>query len=185
MKHRRSAPLATIVQAPTSKPQAVQPRARALAAVPDRPPPRRPPRAPGALLPNVVVATLADFSDQGEPLVTGIARVPRSRPVIARSIVVLAASDIGAQVVLAFEGGKRRKPVIMGKLQVPQRSARQLEPTLDGQHLVFTAEQEITLRCGASSITLTRAGKILIRGEYLSSRAAGVNRIQGGSVQIN
>ena len=33
--------------------------------------------------------------------------------------------------------------------------------------------------------TLTRAGKILIRGAYLLARSSGVNRIQGGSVQIN
>ncbi|MEP7119602.1 MAG: hypothetical protein ABJE95_01785, partial [Byssovorax sp.] len=36
-----------------------------------------------------------------------------------------------------------------------------------------------------SSITLTRAGKILIRGAYVLTRSSGVNRIQGGSVQIN
>ena len=30
-----------------------------------------------------------------------------------------------------------------------------------------------------------RAGKVLIRGAYLLSRSSGVNRIKGGSVQIN
>ncbi|MEW5071937.1 hypothetical protein AB1P14_09365, partial [Pseudomonas aeruginosa] len=38
---------------------------------------------------------------------------------------------------------------------------------------------------GKASITLTRAGKVIIRGAYLSSRSTGVNRIKGGSVQIN
>ena len=41
------------------------------------------------------------------------------------------------------------------------------------------------LRCGKASITLTREGKVLIKGAYLSSRSSGVNRIKGGSVQIN
>jgi hypothetical protein len=41
------------------------------------------------------------------------------------------------------------------------------------------------LRCGKSSITLTRAGKVLIEGEYISSRSSGVNRIKGGSIQLN
>ena len=50
---------------------------------------------------------------------------------------------------------------------------------------MFTAESEIVLRCGEASITLTRAGKVLIRGTYLLSRSSGVNRIKGGSVQIN
>ncbi|XXT19888.1 hypothetical protein WME94_57670 [Sorangium sp. So ce429] len=38
---------------------------------------------------------------------------------------------------------------------------------------------------GAQGPAAPRAGKILIRGEYLLVRASGVNRIQGGSVQIN
>ena len=50
---------------------------------------------------------------------------------------------------------------------------------------MLTAEHEIVLRCGKASLTLTRAGKVLIRGTYLLSRSSGVNRIKGGSVQIN
>ena len=47
---------------------------------------------------------------------------------------------------------------------------------------MLTADKEIELRCGKASITLTKAGKILLRGEYLLSRSSGVNRIKGGSV---
>jgi hypothetical protein len=47
------------------------------------------------------------------------------------------------------------------------------------------AAEELVLRCGDASITLTRAGKIILRGTYLLSRSSGVNRIKGGSVQIN
>ena len=36
-----------------------------------------------------------------------------------------------------------------------------------------------------ASITLTSAGKILLRGAYILNRSSGVNRIKGGSVQIN
>lgn len=61
----------------------------------------------------------------------------------------------------------------------------QQEIEIDGRRMVFTAQQEIVLRCGKSSITLTRAGKIIISGEYVVSRSSGVNRIRGGSVQIN
>jgi len=51
--------------------------------------------------------------------------------------------------------------------------------------LVFEAEKEIVLKCGKSSITLTKAGKVLIRGAYLLSRSSGANRIKGGSVHLN
>jgi len=51
--------------------------------------------------------------------------------------------------------------------------------------LELVAEREIVLRCGEASLTLTRAGKIILRGTYLLSRSSGVNKIKGGSVQIN
>ena len=59
------------------------------------------------------------------------------------------------------------------------------EVTVDGKRVTIEGAEEITLKCGKASITLTKAGKILIRGTYLSNRSSGVNRILGGSVQIN
>ena len=59
------------------------------------------------------------------------------------------------------------------------------QATVDGQRLELTAERDITLRCGKSSLTLTRDGQISLEGEAVLSRAQGVNRIIGGSVQIN
>jgi hypothetical protein len=56
---------------------------------------------------------------------------------------------------------------------------------VDGKRVLIEGQEEITLTCGAASITLTKAGKILIRGTYLQSRSSGVNRILGGSVQVN
>jgi hypothetical protein len=60
-----------------------------------------------------------------------------------------------------------------------------VEASVDGERLEFTASREMVFRCGEASITLTRAGKVLIQGCYLLSRSSGVNRIKGGSVQIN
>jgi hypothetical protein len=113
------------------------------------------------------------------------------------SVVALDKSAIGRAVVLQFVGGDPGKPVILGVLQGPLDAVRapeqaqgevpgkKVDVELDGERLVFTAEKEIVLRCGQASITLTRAGKVLIRGAYLLSRSSGVNRIKGGSVQIN
>ena len=57
--------------------------------------------------------------------------------------------------------------------------------TIDGRRVTFDAKEQIELRCGKSSIILTRAGKVLIHGAYLLSRSTGANRIKGGSVQLN
>ena len=120
---------------------------------------------------------------------------PADRPLFAASIALISADDINKDVALMFEADNPLRPIIMGRLQ---RTAKQEEKIpaeaistevkdvqLDGKRLTFTAEQEIVLRCGEASITLTRAGKVIIRGEYLLSRSTGTNRIKGGSVQIN
>jgi uncharacterized protein (DUF2345 family) len=57
--------------------------------------------------------------------------------------------------------------------------------TLNGKKIIFTGQDEIVLKCGKASITMTKAGKIIIRGAYLLNRSSGVNKIKGGSVQIN
>jgi hypothetical protein len=104
---------------------------------------------------------------------------------------------MGREVALLFEAGNPRKPIIMGLIQHPEKlpasaaegirreAGNPVDAEVDGERLLFTAKKEIVLRCGKASITLTRAGKILIRGAYLLSRSSGVNRIKGGSVQIN
>ncbi len=68
------------------------------------------------------------------------------------------------------------------RVEAPERPD---EARLDGERVVLSADKEIVLKCGKASITLTRAGKVLIRGAYLLNRSSGVNRIKGGSVQIN
>jgi hypothetical protein len=145
---------------------------------------------------GLTIGTLAGFDGSGAPLVT-VSSFGSERPMKSLSIVVLDRTDIGRSVALQFEASDPRKPVILGVIQGPLDGVRTSTDTrtetlekrvnveLDGERLVFTADKEIVLRCGKSSITLTRAGKVLIRGAYLLSRSSGVNRIKGGSVQIN
>ena len=108
----------------------------------------------------------------------------------ARSVIDLHTDDIGHKVVLSFEDADVSRPIVIGLLR--QADARKMQDRqshvdiqADGERVVLTAKTEIVLRCGAASITLTRAGKVLISGESISTRARGVNRIMGGSVQLN
>jgi hypothetical protein len=135
---------------------------------------------------GVVVGKLAGFDDSGNPLVNLIVDTRHER-IVARSVVPVGGNQIGSDVVLAFEHGDPSKPVIMGSLWQPEDSPTQgpVVAELDGERVTLTAKKEITLRCGKASITLTRAGKVIVRGAYLLSRSSGVNRIKGGSVQIN
>ena len=145
---------------------------------------------------GVVIGKLVDFTPTGEPAVN-FASNPSDSPLPAKSTVVLGKETLGCKVLLLFETGNARKPIIIGVVQPPKLPHEKAKGVALGQHLaasivecdgervVFSAEKEIVLQCGDASITLTRAGKILIRGKYLLSRSSGVNRIKGGSVQIN
>ena len=152
------------------------------------------PTGPSAAF-GAVVGHLTGFNKAGEPLVLWPG-APDSVAVVARSILPLEGLHVSQEMLLVFDGGDPGKPVITGVIQpcsVPGNAtaglagdgAERREVSLDGQRIVLSAREEIVLRCGKASITLTRAGKVLIRGAYLLSRSSGVNRIKGGSVQIN
>jgi hypothetical protein len=55
----------------------------------------------------------------------------------------------------------------------------------DGERLVVSAVHGLVLRCGKASITLSADGKIVVRGTHVVSHSSGLNRIKGGSVQVN
>ena len=110
-------------------------------------------------------------------------------PLAARSIVPLSKERIGEEVLVVFEAGAPHSPYIIGSLwqpeQAPAVSQSPIQAKVDGEQVVIEGKKEIVLKCGKASITLTRAGKVLIRGAYVLSRSSGVNRIKGGSVQLN
>ncbi len=105
----------------------------------------------------------------------------------SRTLAELGASDVGCEVALLFSSCSN-VPVVLGKLNAEPKP---LVPTflveLDGdpQPVDLTAQDQLTLRCGKASITLTKEGKIILRGTYISSRSSGPNRIKGGSVHLN
>ncbi|MFB4369481.1 MULTISPECIES: DUF6484 domain-containing protein [unclassified Pseudomonas] len=136
-------------------------------------------------LDGVVIGVLLDVPQAASPVVA-FAGCPSETGIAATTTTALSREDIGAQVALMFVGGDPSQPLVIGRIQrLPQAAAPAAVAHLDGERLEFSAEREIVLRCGKASITLTREGKVLIKGAYLSSRSSGVNRIKGGSVQIN
>jgi hypothetical protein len=138
--------------------------------------------------PPVITGTLVGFAvDDTIPLVTYPGQ-PGKTALAARTIVDLPCSAIGRGVVLIFERGDGRSPIVIGVIRervsaVPEPLRMHVEA--DGQRLLVAAEEQLVLRCGRASITLTKAGKVLINGSYISNRSSGVMRIKGGSIQLN
>jgi len=139
---------------------------------------------------GVLIGELIAISDnRGTPLVVypgqvGTAALP------ARSVIDLHGAHIGRQIALMFECGNSRRPIVMGVLRegvgwpLEERPGR-VEVDADGERMIVSAKEQVVLRCGKASITLTKTGKVLIEGAYISSRSTGVNRIKGGSIQLN
>ena len=135
---------------------------------------------------GVVVGVIKSIDQKSAlPLVDFIAN-DSGRDVLAKSTVPVTHSEVGREVALLFEQGNPRKPIIIGLMWAPSTEVDQtVEIKQDQERLVLKAEREIELRCGKASIILTKAGKVLIKGDYVLSRSSGVNQIKGGSVQIN
>jgi hypothetical protein len=132
----------------------------------------------------VVIGAIKELNARGEPLVEFRANASGG-PLRARTILPIRANDISRQAVMMFEEGDLTRPIILGLLYGEHGAERGVNVEVDGERLVLTASREIVLRCGEASVTLTRAGKVLIQGEYVVTRSKGVNRIKGASVQIN
>ncbi|MFL6601950.1 MAG: DUF6484 domain-containing protein [Steroidobacteraceae bacterium] len=152
----------------------------------------RPQDTEAALTPihGAIVGVLIGFQDDGRRPLVIFAGQAGDAATSSRTTQDLHGAHIGAEVVLVFEGADPRRPVIVGVLpradgsSVP-RQLLQAEVQVDGERTIVSAKEQLVLRCGAASITLTRTGKVLIQGTYISQRSAGVMRIKGGSVQLN
>ncbi|NND92028.1 MAG: hypothetical protein HKN42_14300 [Granulosicoccus sp.] len=162
---------------------------------------------------GVLIGVLTDIDQDGVPCVTYPGNLA-VLPIAARVTTAISADAIGSEVALLFENGDITRPIIMGVIQAapeahhtpapvtqvsPPATAREAvevwspddepedatELLIDGKRIDLQAREQIVLRCGKSSITMTSAGKVIIRGAYVSTRSSGANRIKGGSVQIN
>ncbi len=161
---------------------------------------------------EVIIGELVSISALGEPMVDFNLN-HLCQPLISISTLAISSKQVGRKVVLMFQEGDLSKPIIIGFVHSPlhemienfelmtthtesesENDMQEPKPALDlsttttvvdGKKVLIEAHEEIVLKCGEASITLTKAGKIMIRGKYLLNRSTGVNRILGGSVQVN
>lgn len=149
-------------------------------------------REPPARIDGVVLGTVAGLDDDGRPRIDHPFLGERE-PCAASALVSIGRAEVGRAVAILFEQGNPLRPIVVGLMHEPPGADEAAEaptaPAAEGEampeRLVFEAGREVVIRCGAASITLTRAGRVVIRGAYVQSRASGLNRLQGASVKIN
>ncbi len=139
---------------------------------------------------GLIVGELIALTDEGRTPLVLYPGQPGHAALPARTVIDLHGAHIGRHVALMFEGADPHRPIVIGVLRdvagwpLPDRPAA-VEVDADGERLLVSAQESLVLRCGKASITLTKAGKVLIEGAYILSRSSGVNRIKGGAVQLN
>src|SRR5205085_4964280 len=89
---------------------------------------------------------------------------------------------IGARVVYVVDQ-RSLTPIILGVVREPGTEMARMTSTpstldvsVDDDRICLSASREIVLQCGDASITLTRSGRVLIKGAYVLSRASGYNK---------
>ena len=140
---------------------------------------------------QIVIGRIAGIGDGGTPIID-YPGSPAGAPLPALATARYDLASVGAAVALMFLAGDPAQPIALGLIATPgetdsvvDTAAAEPERDKPPERLVFEAAREIVLQCGRASIVLTRAGKLLLRGAYVSSRSTGMHRITGASVHIN
>lgn len=124
-----------------------------------------------------------------------------TKPVVAQATFSVASKQeaeslIGTSVVLACFESAETRPVIIGlvrdavwtpgvKVANSENNPKPTHVIVDGKYIVIEGKEEVSFRCGKSSIVMTRGGKIVIKGAHLVTRSSGANKVKGASVLIN
>jgi hypothetical protein len=152
---------------------------------------------------GVVRARVVGADAEGRPLVSFEQGPPYGIPAAAvwlRDTPDWSACS-GLEVVIGFEHGEEARPIVLGLLEAPPDASRDVEPeagraaepdamqasapAAKPKSLTIESSSELVFVCGQSKIILRADGSVTILGEKVVSRARTVNKIKGGSVQIN
>lgn len=132
------------------------------------------------------IATLQAWSSEG-PWIGAVRRedapkFARWSTAINEADLVKACNDKADALVVYTDDGV---PVITALLANPTATEPCIDVHVDGQRVELVAHEELTLRCGDACISLTKDGRVIVRGVQVETRAKGANRIRGGTVEIN
>ncbi|GAC19415.1 DUF6484 domain-containing protein [Paraglaciecola arctica] len=142
---------------------------------------------------DLIIGQFIGLDEQQRPLITSPCHI---KPVVAQAIVTIKDDPLllsGNNVIL-FMGGDI--PIIMGFISDTldpehQSSSGLLGDVLtsslhvDGKKIILQAQNEVVLKCGKSSLSLSRNGKVTIKGTNITTRSSGANKIKGANVQVN
>lgn len=147
---------------------------------------------PQRFMAQPVIGQLTPSEVPGEILVICDGHEPRPAQLLSgmNRIELINKAAEGQRVLVLFIKGNPDEPVIVGMMEnlLEELVLMEKEPVdvlVDGERVTIRAEKEIALICGEGSITITREGRIVVKGRDIISRASQINKIKGSSVELN
>ena len=120
----------------------------------------------------VVAGVLVGFSNEGRTPLVMFAGQPGSAALAARATLDLHAAHVGSEVVLVFAEGDPLQPIVMGVLRQQDANALESAPVMSKWMRMASgcsSPPASNWCCAvAATLTLTKAGKVLIEGTYIS-----------------
>lgn len=104
-------------------------------------------------------------------------------PIPART--AIASANAGDTVLLVFDGGDPTRPIIVGVVRDRFEKSHPQRLKIAAKEILVEGTEEVSLRCGESSLILRKDGKAVLKGREVLSRASRTNRIKGATVQVN
>lgn len=89
--------------------------------------------------------------------------------------------SVGDPVVVLLPGDREVRGCVLGRIRCAAKDGTVEAP----ESLTLEARRDLTLRVGDGSVTLRADGKVLIKGERITTTARKLNRIRGGAVSLN
>lgn len=95
--------------------------------------------------------------------------------ILARTTVKLSEDDQSESCTLVFQDSDPQKPIITGIIKTERNV---------NKPLVIESDKGIEIQCGHSKIEITDK-EVSINGQRVTTRAYGLNRVQGASIKLN
>lgn len=131
---------------------------------------------------EVVLARVIAVDEHGGATIRLDSSMP-ARAVRALAAGRLEADCIGRMAAVMFLGGDPSQPLIVG--MIVQEAVANAAASGVPAKVTIDAAESIELRCGESTLTLQRNGRVVLRAKDISSYASGTQRINGAVVELN
>lgn len=134
---------------------------------------------------RAALASVIELTEGGD---VGVV-VPGSPPLRLRCDVLRTADrpsltlSLGAHVLVLLPGSGEERGVVLG-LVAPYESPRPAGEAAPAE-LRLEARDRLEIKCGESALTMDAAGRVLVKGKDIVTRAKRTQKIRGGTVHIN